>query len=782
MPDISSGTAAALSRPAVEPGAGRISLPKPLTSFIGRERELAQAKRLLRGSYLVTLTGPGGSGKTRLCIALAAAVASDYPDGVYFVPLAPVRDPGLVPSTIAQSIGLQDARDRPLMEHLVSQLRGRQLLIVLDNFEHLLAGAPVVTRLLEETRAVRILVSSRSPLRVSGEQECPVPPLAVPEEDARPAAASLAACESVRLFAERAAAAVPGFTLDDENAAAIAAIARRLDGLPLAIELAAARVKLLPPQAMLPRLDHSLGLLTGGRRDLPDRQQALRATIAWSYALLTKGAKRLLATCSVFAGGASLEVIETVCDAAVDIGLPVLDGVAELIDQSLLRQVPRPGLVRYAMLETIREYAAERLEAMPEAERARGAHAAAFLALVETGGRPHAGLARKEWLERVDTEHNNIRAALGWYREHDPRAALRLAASMSAFWSLRGHHTEGRQRLGELLSLVPEPSAARGSALNGAGWLAIDRGDYADAAAMLGESIELSHALGDTVGEAIATVYLGRCQMSRRDIAGGAPYVERAVALVSQTGDGPATAFVTFYSGLVALLTGQLEAACGLFDRCAAMATALDLEPLGARARLMFGFPLLDLGELAAARAALAESFPVCMDVGDRWVVQIGLAGFAGLAAKTGRPRLALRLAGAGDAYRDANEFSMPEPIAEIVGRWLAPARAKAGRAAERLVADGRRLSPEQAVDLVLASEPDDAPPPGTRQALTRREAEVAALAARGLTNRDIAAQLFLSVRTVEVHVDHILTKLGFHTRTQLAAWALEVGLRPGDT
>ena len=782
MPDVSSGTAAPLSRPAAEPGAGRISLPKPLTSFIGRERELAQAKRLLRDSYLVTLTGPGGSGKTRLCIALAAAVAGDYPDGVYFVPLAPVRDPGLVPSTIAQSIGLQDARDRPLMEHLVSQLRERQLLIVLDNFEHLLDGAPVVTRLLEETRAVRILVSSRSPLRVSGEQECPVPPLAVPEEDARPAAASLAACESVRLFAERAAAAVPGFTLDDENAAAIAAIARRLDGLPLAIELAAARVKLLPPQAILPRLDHSLGLLTGGRRDLPDRQQALRATIAWSYALLTEGARRLLATCSVFAGGASLEVIETVCDAAVDIGLPVLDGVAELVDQSLLRQVPRPGLVRYAMLETIREYAAERLEAMPEAERARSAHAAAFLALVETGGRPHAGLARKEWLERVDTEHNNIRAALGWYREHDPRAALRLAASMSAFWSLRGHHTEGRQRLGELLSLVPEPSAARGSALNGAAWLAIDRGDYADAAAMLGESIELSHALGDTVGEAIATVYLGRCQMSRRDIAGGAPHVERAVALVSQTGDGPATAFVTFYSGLVALLTGQLEAACGLFDRCAAMAAALDLEPLSARARQMLGFPLLDLGELAAARAALAESFPVCMDVGDRWVVQIGLAGFAGLAAKTGRPRLALRLAGAGDAYRDANEFSMPEPIAEIVGRWLAPARAKAGRAAERLVADGRRLSPEQAVDLVLASEPDDAPPPASRQALTRREAEVAALAARGLTNRDIAAQLFLSVRTVEVHVDHILTKLGFHTRTQLAAWALEVGLRPGDT
>src|SRR5689334_22071177 len=328
MPEDSSVTAASLSRGPIGPGIGRISLPKPLTSFIGRERELAQAKRLLQGSYLVTLTGPGGSGKTRLCIAVAAEVARDYPDGVYFVPLAPVRDPGLVPSTIVQSIGLQDARDVPLMEHLISQLRERRLLIVLDNFEHLLAGAPVLTQLLRETSEVRILVSSRSPLHVYGEQECPVPPLAVPDLDARRTAVSLVACESVRLFAERAAGAVPGFTLDDENAPTVEQIARRLYGLPLAIVLAAARVKLLPPEAILPRLEDSLGLLTGGSRDLPDRQQALRATIAWSHDLLTEGARRLLAVCSVFAGGASLEAIETVCD-VVDIGLPVLDGLQE---------------------------------------------------------------------------------------------------------------------------------------------------------------------------------------------------------------------------------------------------------------------------------------------------------------------------------------------------------------------------------------------------------------------------------------------------------------------
>jgi non-specific serine/threonine protein kinase len=261
-----------------------------------------------------------------------------------------------------------------------------------------------------------------------------------------------------------------------------------------------------------------------------------------------------------------------------------------------------------------------------------------------------------------------------------------------------------------------------------------------------------------------------------------APEVERAVALMNEAGDRPAIALSMFYSGLVALLTGQLKAACDLFARCAAMAAELDLAPLNARARQMLGFPLLDLGELAAARATMAESFPGIMDVGDRWIIQIGLSGFIGLAAKTGRPRLALRLAGAANAYRDVNEFSLPEPIAEMVDRWLAPARAKAGRAADRLLTEGRRLSPEEAVGLVLANEPDDAPPPGPRPTLTRRETEVAALVARGLTNRDIAAQLFLSVRTVEVHVDHILTKLGFRTRTQLAAWAYEEGLRPEDT
>ena len=784
MPDISIGTLDPPPRRGLGTDAGRGGLPRPLTSFIGRERELEQARRLLEDSYLVTLTGPGGSGKTRLCIALAAAAAGEYPDGVFFVSLAPVRDPHLVASTIAQTLGLQDARDRPLMEHLVSQLRGRRLLIVLDNFEHLLAGAAVVTHLLQETDAVRFLVSSRSSLRVSGEQECPVPPLDVPDPQDRPTAASTAACESMRLFAERAAAAVPGFAIDDQNAPAIARIVRRLDGLPLAIELAAARVKLLPPEAILPRLEDSLGLLTGGGRDLPDRLRTLRATITWSYDLLSEGARRLLAACSVFAGGASLEMVETVCATSVDIGLPLLDGLQELADQSLLRQVRGSGdwPARYAMLETIREYAAERLDQLPEADAVRGAHAAAFLALAEAEGRPHAGLARKAWLERLDTEHNNIRAALSWYGVRDPAAGLRLAASMAAFWSLRGHHTEGRQRLDDLLGLVSGATVARVTALNGAAWLAIDQGDYAQASGLLADSIRLAATLSDTVGEAMATLYLGRCKLSGRQIAEAEPEVERGAALLAETGDRPTIAFSLLYSGLLAQFTGRLEAACELFSRCAAMSGELGLEPLHARAWQVLACALLDLGDLAGARAALAAGIPASMDVGDRWIIAVGLTGFAGYAAKTGRPRLALRIAGASQKYQDMNKFSMPRPIKELQDRWLAPARASAGSAAERLIADGGRLTVEEAVDLALANEPEDARGPSPRQTLTQREAEVARFAARGLTNREIAAELSLSVRTVEVHVDHILTKLGFRTRTQLAAWAYEEGLLPQDT
>jgi predicted ATPase/DNA-binding CsgD family transcriptional regulator len=781
MSGASIGQAGLESSPRGGLDAGSGSLPRPLTSFVGRERELAEARRLMAVSCLLTLTGPGGSGKTRLSIELAAGAAGDYPDGVYFVRLAPVRDPGLVPSSIAQGIGLPDSRDRPLVEHLASYLRDRKLLIVLDNFEHLLPAASVVAELLSGADGLRIVVSSRAPLRVSGEQECPVPPLALPDEQPQVAVASVAGCESVRLFAERAAAVAPGFAVDEHNAAAVAQIVRRLDGLPLAIELAAARIKLLPPEAICGRLERSLGLLTGGSRDLPDRQRTLRATIEWSFDLLGEQARSLLAACSVFRGGVPLDVLESVC-AEADASKTVLDGLQELVDHSLLRPLPAPGPPRYLMLETIREFTAERLADTPDAARLRGAHAAAFLALAEQAAGPLTGLGQREWLERLDVEHNNIRAAIDWYCQEDPPAGLRQAAAMAWFWSLHGHYSEGRQRLRLLLGLVCGEDTVRVRALNGAAWLALDQGDYPDADRLLGESTELSRRLNDTAGEGMAAVFGCRSMIGSDRIAEAAPYAERAFALLTEADDRPGIAFALFFLALNAQFTGNLQAACELHERCVALCRELGFESLGARALQPLGIARLELGDLTAARTALQQGLPASVAVGDRFIIPIGLSGFAGLAAKTGKHRRALRLSGAAEAYRDTYESVLPAPVRAYLENWLAPALKTAGAAAPRLIAEGRQMTVTAALEYALADEPGEAWRPGPRQALTRRETEVAMLAASGLTNRDIAARLCLSVRTVEVHVDHILTKLGFGTRTQLAAWAHREGLLAEDT
>ncbi len=489
-------------------------LPRPRTSFVGRENELAQARYLLDHNRLLTLTGPGGCGKTRLSIALAARAMNDFPTGVHFVPLAAIRDPSLVPVSIAQGIGLQDARGGPLLEHLSGYVGDRKLLLVLDNFEHLLSAGEFVQELLAGSTQLRILVTSRSPLHLSGEQEFPVPALGVPEPGGARSVTAVAACESARLFAARAAALVPGFTIDGQNAGAIAGIVTRLDGLPLAIELAAARVKLLPPEAILARLEDSLGLLVSGGTDVPDRQRNLRATIAWSYDLLSEGARRLLAAASVFRGGISLDSIEAVCAKALDLGVPVLDALQELVDHSLLRlAAPSAPVPRYAMLETVREFAAGRLSTMPGAAAIRAAHAAQFLGLAEDLARPPCWPAR-EGLDLLELEHDNFRAALDWYRQEDPAASLRLANRLTAFWSARGHFSEGRRRLGELLELVPDDDLERVDAMNGAAWLATDQGDFAAAGALLERSIARARATRDAAREGTALFYRCACRES----------------------------------------------------------------------------------------------------------------------------------------------------------------------------------------------------------------------------------------------------------------------------
>jgi non-specific serine/threonine protein kinase len=750
-------------------------LPRPLSSFLGREDVLPEVTELLGCSRLLTLTGAGGSGKTRLGIELARRVIGDYPDGARFVPLAAVRDPELVPSAIAQRLGLQDSRGRPLVEHLTSYLRDRTMLLVLDNFEHVLDCGPVVAELLAAGGGTRVVVTSRSPLRIAGEQEFPVPPLPIPEPGAETSEAALASCPSTALFLARARAVVPRFRLDDASATAIAAIVRRLDGLPLAIELAAARVKLLPPASLLSRLDHSLGLLVGGSRDLPDRQQNLRSTIAWSYDLLGDGARRLLAVLAVFRGDAALADLERVCADTAVLDLAVLDAVQELLDQSLVR-LSASSEPRYAMLETVREFAAERLAELPEGERVHAAHATVFASLAERIERPPIW-PDNAFLSLLDREHDNLRAALDWLQDHDPPTALRMAAKLTAFWSNRGHFTEGRRRLKHLLALVPEDSPDRVAAMNGAGWLALDQGELDASTRVLDESLGLARAIGDGIGEGTALLNRGRTALGGPDMTSGGRDIAAALAVLTRAGDARGAAAAMMFHGLEPLFSGQLPTASARLEQCVAQCEELGLVSLRGRALQLLGLARLRNGDVPGGRAALAAGVPVVVHSGDRFGTTVGLAGLIALAAATDRPRLALRLVGVLDEHARVNQVVPPQPLGPLTDEFLASIRGAVGASADTLHADGRRMPLQDAVAAALSDEPEQAWRTGRGPGLTRREIEVARLVSAGLTNREVAARLYLSVRTVDVHVDRILTKLGFRSRNQLTAWTHAQGL-----
>jgi len=649
-------------------------LPAAPNPLIGREHDEAAAVHLLTHdeTRLLTLTGPGGVGKTRLAMQVGEGLHDRYADGVVFVSLASLNDSSLVIAAVARALGVPVRGESSLLEIMSAHLRDRRMLLVLDNFEHVVEAAPVVHALLASCRRLTVLTTSRAPLHIQGEHELAVPPLATPDAAPLPPAADLARYASVTLFVSRARAAQPSFALTEANAVAIVAICRQLDGLPLAIELAAARIKLLPPPALLARLDGDpnatpLRLLTGGARDAPARQQTLRNTIAWSYDLLSAEERRVFQDLAIFAGGATLEAAEAVCAAGADhaLGLPnVLDVLSSLVDKSLVQVDESSGDVavgvdggsRVTMLQTIREYGLERLEASGEWDEIGARHAAYYLALAERAAPGLTGPEQSAWLALLGREEDNLRAALDWAsrsggRDGEPvlngngpgiEIGLRLGSALWRFWHTRGQVSEGRAWLEKLLALSrpvgnDAPSlASQTRALDAASALATEQGDHQRAATLLEESLRLYRRLGDPRGAATATNILGSVALRQGDYRRATALYEECLAARRDLTDSRGTAVALNNLGIVARYEGDHQRAASLHEESLAIKRTLG-DPRGIAFSLNnLGEVALDRGDDERATVLFAESLALFEEHDGRWGIALLLTNLGNLARRQG--------------------------------------------------------------------------------------------------------------------------------------------------
>jgi predicted ATPase/class 3 adenylate cyclase len=623
------------------------NLPLQLTTFLGRQREVSEVLELLVANRLVTLTGPGGTGKTRLALQVAAEDADRHPAGVYFVALEPIVNADLFIPTIAQSVGMPDpggATVHRMAEHFAD----RASLLVLDNFEQLDGAAPQVGDLLAAASRLSILATSRSPLRVYGEREYPVPPLGLPDPRHIPDLEQFSQFESVALFIERAVAVRPDFAVDNENAPAVAEICVRLDGLPLAIELAAARVRVLPPQAILDRLSDRLGLLSGGARDLPARQQTLRGAIAWSHDLLDEIDRRAFARISVFAGGATLEQIEEVCFDPAD-RAAALDVVSSLVDKSLLREEAVANVPHFRMLETIRQFAAEQLEERGEAEAFRERHAAAILAFAEEGAGMVLGPDSRAWLDRYEVERDNIRAAMAWALDGPhTETALRLLTACWRYWQIRGYLTEGRANAERVLALpdAREFPEAREAALEAAGGIAYWQGDTDAARVWYQETLDIARARHDERAEANALYNMTFTYAWQTDAQDEARRVaEESLAVNKRLNDKLGIGRALWAVASTYYFESDRSRAAELNDEALAL-----FREIGDR--FMTGWTLymralIEMeSDLAAAREDLVEAYQLFRATDDITGYVLVFDAFAAAAHATGNDSAAARLSG----------------------------------------------------------------------------------------------------------------------------------------
>jgi predicted ATPase/class 3 adenylate cyclase len=685
------------------------NLPPQLTSFVGRRRESQELGALLSEARLVTLTGPGGTGKTRLAVHVARDQAGEFEDGAWFVALAPIADPSLVVSTALQALGVSEDPTRPPVETLVVHLRGKRLLLVLDNFEQVLDAAPHVGQIVAATQGVKVIVTSREPLGLHGEREFPVPPMALPDVADLPPLESISRYEAVALFIDRARAVQPTFAVTTGNAPAVAEIVARLDGLPLAIELAAARVKILTPEAILRRLGHSLSLLSGGARDLPARQQTLLDAIAWSYDLLDEAERRLFARLSVFVGGFTLEAAEAVCNVEGELGLDTFQGVASLVNKSLLRHMEMDtGEPWFFMLQTIREFALERLAEAADATVHRR-HARYFMDLAERGAPELTGDRQVSWLDLLHREHDNLRAAMEWAAENGyPEAALRTAGALWRFWQMRGHLREASDRLSRVLEL-PETGVdpeARARALEAAGSVAYWMGAFRNARSFYEQALDTHRLLGNDHGIAEQLYNLSFVFMipapPEQDLPRARRLLEEGLGVFRRIGDDRGAAKALWGLGNMLFQSGEFEVALATGEEALEANRRVGDRFSEAWALWLVGATALGAGDHVAAAERLRAALRMFSQVGDTSAVPVILIELAGAALAAGEQHRAVVLHSAALALEESIGTGLGEATAERRALGETLRREVPEEDAANARAEGARMSLKEAVAYAL--------------------------------------------------------------------------------
>lgn len=776
------------------------NLPQQLTSFVGRERELAEVARLLQTTRLLTLTGAGGCGKTRLSLEVAARLAERYPDGTWAVELASLSDPDLVPHAVAAALHVREEQDRSLPDTLSRQLHSSRLLLILDNCEHLTrACAALAYSLLRSCPHLTILATSRHALNVGGELLWRVPSLETPQPADAASAESVLAYESVQLFLERARLKRPGFTVTHENSHSIAQLCHRLDGIPLAIELAAARVKVLSVEQIAERLDQSSRILASSGDGLSPRQQTLTALIDWSYNLLPDDEQALLRSLSIFAGGFQLEAVRAICMPADLDEYEAIDLLSQLADKSLIIVEEGGHETRYRMLETIRQYMWEKLSASGEERDLAARHLDWHLQLVERIEPQLKGEAQGRWLERLETEHDNIRVALRHARESDLEKGLRMASALWRFWFLRGHMSEARRWLRSALERATDVSAStRAKAFRAEASLAYYQGDYSHSAACQREALALGRQTGNSEIVADALNMLGLVAYCEGDYEAAQEHYEESLAIKREVADDWGIGTVLGNLGYVAWKKSEYDRARSLYEQN--MQIKRELGDKWGVAFMLYSLGLVarSQGNKDEARSLFTQSLNLWRELKHHWGIADCVEGLAGTLDD---PRQSAQLFGASEALREAYGGTVPSYERASYEAAVDATRARLPKEVfDAAWSQGRAMSLEEVISLALEVavpsqaphpvEPIKAPLPAPSRTppqtladgtypddLTEREVEVLRLLSSGMSNTLIAGQLNLSVNTVQAHLRTIYSKIGVSSRTEAARYAFERGL-----